>query len=102
MALVKRTFTVVLQPDTEEGGYTALVPALPGCVSEGETMEEAMANAKEAIEGFLEALAKDGKPIRRLRPHGGGHGGGGRLTANASGHRVGPRTRHWRPLGHSG
>lgn len=63
MALVKRTFTVVLQPDTEEGGYTALVPALPGCVSEGETVEEAMANAKEAIEGFLEALAKDGKPI---------------------------------------
>ncbi|RCJ16217.1 hypothetical protein A6S26_33730 [Nostoc sp. ATCC 43529] len=38
----------------EEGGYWAEVPALPGCITEGETMEEVMANLKEAIEGWLE------------------------------------------------
>jgi len=38
----------------EEGGYWAEVPALPGCVTEGETMEEVMANLKDAIEGWLE------------------------------------------------
>jgi predicted RNase H-like HicB family nuclease len=39
----------------EEGGYWAEVPALPGCVSQGETMDELRANLKEAIEGWLEA-----------------------------------------------
>jgi antitoxin HicB len=63
VGIVKRTFTVVLEPDQEEGGYTAIVPALPGCVTEGDSIDEAMTNAKEAIEGYLEALAKDGKPI---------------------------------------
>jgi len=38
----------------EEGGYWAEVPALPGCITEGDTMEEVMANLKEAIEGWLE------------------------------------------------
>ncbi|PSM48725.1 type II toxin-antitoxin system HicB family antitoxin [Chroococcidiopsis sp. CCALA 051] len=38
----------------EEGGYWAEVPALSGCITEGETMEEVMANLKEAIEGWLE------------------------------------------------
>jgi predicted RNase H-like HicB family nuclease len=38
----------------EEGGYWAEVPALPGCVTEGETMEEVLANLKDAIEGWLE------------------------------------------------
>ena len=37
----------------EEGGYWAEVPALPGCITEGETMEEVMANLKDAIEGWL-------------------------------------------------
>lgn len=46
-------FKVVLTP-SEEGGYTATVPALPGCVSEGETIEETMANIREAIELYLE------------------------------------------------
>ena len=39
----------------EEGGYTVYVPSLPGCVSQGETKEEALANIKEAIELYLEA-----------------------------------------------
>ena len=46
-------FKVVLEP-SDEGGYTALVPSLPGCISEGDTVEEAMANIREAIELYLE------------------------------------------------
>lgn len=38
----------------EEGGYWAEVPALPGCITEGDTMEEVMANLKDAIEGWLD------------------------------------------------
>ena len=44
---------VVLEP-SDEGGFTVFVPVLPGCVSEGETEEEAMANIREAIELYLE------------------------------------------------
>lgn len=46
--------TVVFEP-AEEGGYTAYVPSLPGCISEGNTKEEAIKNIKEAIELYLEA-----------------------------------------------
>lgn len=45
---------VVLEP-SDEGGFTVWVPALPGCISEGETAEEAMKNIREAIELYLEA-----------------------------------------------
>ncbi|MEL6382590.1 MAG: type II toxin-antitoxin system HicB family antitoxin [Cyanobacteria bacterium J06626_18] len=38
----------------EEGGYWAEVPALPGCITEGDTMEEVMTNLKDAIEGWLD------------------------------------------------
>jgi predicted RNase H-like HicB family nuclease len=38
----------------EEGGYWAEVPALPGCITEGDTIEEVIANLKDAIEGWLE------------------------------------------------
>jgi predicted RNase H-like HicB family nuclease len=44
---------VVLEP-SEEGGYTVYVPSLPGCISEGDTIDEAMVNIKEAIELYLE------------------------------------------------
>lgn len=50
--------TVVLEP-SEEGGYTVYVPALPGCISEGETKEEALANIKEAIRLYLEPVEDD-------------------------------------------
>jgi predicted RNase H-like HicB family nuclease len=43
----------------EEGGFTALVPALPGCISEGDTREEALANIREAIELYLEPIEDD-------------------------------------------
>ena len=56
------SYTVLLEP-AEEGGYTVTVPALPGCITEGDTLEEAREMAKEAILGYLESLRKDGLPI---------------------------------------
>jgi len=43
----------VLEP-SDEGGYTAIVPALPGCISEGDTRAEALANIREAIQLYIE------------------------------------------------
>jgi antitoxin HicB len=56
------TYTVHMEP-AEEGGYVVTVPALPGCVTQGDTYDEALTMAQEAIEGFVEALAKAGEPI---------------------------------------
>ena len=47
----------------EEGGYDACVPALPGCVIQDDTCEEAVVMAQEAIEGLVEALAQAGEPV---------------------------------------
>jgi len=47
----------------EEGGYWAEVPALPGCVSEGDTLEETKVNIREAIEGYLEVIQEDNSSI---------------------------------------
>ena len=55
-------FTVVLEAD-ETGGYYALCPALPGCYSQGETLEETKTNIGEAIRCHLESLVKDGEPL---------------------------------------
>ena len=49
---------VVLEP-SEEGGFTATVPALPGCISEGETKADAMQNIREAIDLYLEPVEDD-------------------------------------------
>ena len=49
---------IILEP-SEEGGYTAIVPALPGCISEGNTREEALKNIREAIELYLEPIEDD-------------------------------------------
>jgi predicted RNase H-like HicB family nuclease len=46
---------IVLEP-SDDGGYTAIVPALPGCLSEGDTREEALANIQEAIALYLESI----------------------------------------------
>jgi len=55
-------YRILIEPN-EEGGYTVTVPDLPGCVTQGDTLEEALQNAKEAIEGHLEALMDLGKAI---------------------------------------
>lgn len=51
------TYTVELKPQ-QEGGYTVTVPVLPGCISEGDTMEEALENIKDAVEGYIKVLTK--------------------------------------------
>ncbi len=55
-------YTVILIPE-EEGGYFVEVPALPGCYTQGETREEALAMVKDAIALYLESLVADGEPI---------------------------------------
>jgi len=49
---------VILEP-SEDGGYTVDVPSLPGCISEGETVQEALANIEEAIALYLEPVEDD-------------------------------------------
>jgi predicted RNase H-like HicB family nuclease len=61
---------VVLEP-SEDGGFTASVPSLPGCISEGETREDALRNIREAIELYLEPVdddlsGKDGAELAEL------------------------------------
>jgi len=51
-------FQIVLEP-SDEGGFTVYVPSLPGCISEGETEEEALSNIREAIELYLEPVEDD-------------------------------------------
>ena len=49
---------VILEP-SDEGGYTVYVPALPGCISEGDNIDEALNNIQEAIELYLEPIEED-------------------------------------------
>lgn len=60
---------VVLEP-SEEGGFAVYVPSLPGCVSEGETEQEALQNIREAVELYLDTVDDDlagiGKQVREI------------------------------------
>jgi len=61
---------IVLEP-SDEGGYTVYVPSLPGCISEGDTVDDAMANIREAIELYLEPVegdvaVREGVEVREL------------------------------------
>jgi antitoxin HicB len=56
------SFTVFFEPAVE-GGYVVTCPALPGLVTEGDTLGEAKRMAKDAIRTYLESLRKDGEPI---------------------------------------
>ncbi len=60
---VVRTYSIVVDPDSDEGGFTVTVPALPGCITQGETIDECIANAEEAISLYLEDLVAAGDPI---------------------------------------
>lgn len=49
-------YTAIFEPDAEAGGYTVTIPALPGCISEGDTFEEAQKNIQEAATLYLEVM----------------------------------------------
>jgi predicted RNase H-like HicB family nuclease len=58
------SYTVRIHPaEDDEGGFWAEVPALPGCNTQGETYEQTVVHARQAIEGYLRMLAKLGEPI---------------------------------------
>lgn len=63
MAPIVRDYTVILTPELEAGGYSVTVPALPEVATQGETVEEALAMAREAIELSLEVRRDEGDPI---------------------------------------
>ncbi len=54
---------IILTPDEDGVGYTVECPSLPGCHSQGDTMEESIANIKEAIQLYIEVLEEDGLPV---------------------------------------
>jgi len=62
MRKLKIDLTVILEKE-DKGGYSAYVPALPGCASQGETRSETLKNIKEAIELYLWSLKEDGMPL---------------------------------------
>ena len=63
-------YTILLDPDPDSGTYTVTVPALPGIVTQGDSVEDAIAQAKEAIQVHIEGLLADGEPVpeERERP----------------------------------
>lgn len=56
-------YTVIVELDLDAGAYSVVVPTLPGCTSQGRTLEEALANAREAITGHIAALRQMGEPV---------------------------------------
>ncbi|HZT06352.1 MAG TPA: type II toxin-antitoxin system HicB family antitoxin [Chloroflexota bacterium] len=64
-----RKYTIILEPDEEEGGYTVVVPALPGCVTQGRSVAECIDRASEAIAGYLESLRAAGEQIPEELEH---------------------------------
>lgn len=59
-------YPIVIEPDPEAGGYVVFCPTLKGCVSQGETEEEALENIKDAIKTYLESI-EDLKRLKKLR-----------------------------------
>jgi len=55
-------YTAIFEP-AEEGGYVVSVPTLPGCATQGETFEEAVAMIKDAMQGYLAVLRDEGEEI---------------------------------------
>jgi antitoxin HicB len=62
MAKTRYRYNIMLRPEPE-GGFTAIVPALPGCVTYGRTLAEARTMARDAISGYIESLKKHKEPI---------------------------------------
>lgn len=62
MAKARYHFNIMLRPEPE-GGFTAIVPALPGCVTYGRTVDEAREMARDAVSGYIGSLRKHNEPI---------------------------------------
>jgi predicted RNase H-like HicB family nuclease len=62
-------YTLLLTPDSEAGGYTVSVPALKGVVTEGETIDEAIANARDAISLWIESRRSHGWDVPEETEH---------------------------------
>lgn len=62
MRKTRYRFNIIFRPEPD-GGFTAVVPALPGCVTYGRTLVEARKMAKDAISGYIESLRKHKEPI---------------------------------------
>ena len=58
-----RCYTVLLTPERDEGGYSVSVPALPGCFTQADTYEEALADARSVIAFHLECIEAEVEPI---------------------------------------
>jgi antitoxin HicB len=69
MGVAMRTYSIVIDPDPTAGGFTVTVPALPGCITQGETVEGCVGRAEEAIALYLEDLAAAGEPIPEEKEH---------------------------------
>lgn len=52
-------YTAIFEPDKKRGGFTVTIPSLPGCISEGDSFEQASANIQEAAELYLEVMGKN-------------------------------------------
>jgi predicted RNase H-like HicB family nuclease len=59
------TFEIVIEKEAEDDGYSAYSPTLPGCFSNGKTIEEAKRNIREAIQQHVQSLLAHGQPIPR-------------------------------------
>lgn len=66
--MAAQEFDVVLEPQAG-GGFTAYVPDLPGCISEGDTVEEALAMIRDAIEGYVAVQRDRGEPLPKVQHH---------------------------------
>ncbi len=66
---MERTYSIVINPDPHLPGFAVTVPALPGCITQGETVEECVAHAQEAITLYLQDLAAAGEPIPEEKEH---------------------------------
>jgi len=63
MALKELSFRIILRPEPE-GGYTVIVPSLPGCITYGDSLEEAKKMAEDAIKAYLESMKKHEEKVR--------------------------------------
>jgi predicted RNase H-like HicB family nuclease len=66
---VIHTFTAVIEPDEEDGGYVVTFPAVPDLATQGETLEQARLMAEDCLRGYLEVLRETGRPMPTPSAH---------------------------------